>query len=106
MKRVAVYSRSGRSRLAAKTDIPPTPAPSRITWREWRKRHARGVRIAGLGLLAFLVAISLWALAPTPGITQQDLEAAVERALEAKKPRSEERRVGKECRSRGGPDHE
>jgi S1-C subfamily serine protease len=86
MKRVAVYSRSGRSRLAAKTDIPATPAPSRITWREWRERHARGVRIAGLGLLAFLVAISLWALAPTPGITQQDLEAAVERALEAQKP--------------------
>jgi S1-C subfamily serine protease len=83
MKRVAVYSRSGRSRIAAKTEVAAEP---RVTWREWRKRHARGLRIAGFGLLAFLVAISLWAVAPAPGITQQDLEAAVQKALEAKQP--------------------
>src|SRR5919106_874788 len=83
MKRAAVYSRSGRSRIAAQSEVPPVPP---ITWREWRKRHARGLRIAGFAALALLVAISLWAVAPAPGITQQDLEAAVERALEAKKP--------------------
>ena len=65
------------------SEVPPVPP---ITWREWRKRHARGLRIAGFAALALLVAISLWAVAPAPGITQQDLEAAVERALEAKKP--------------------
>jgi S1-C subfamily serine protease len=83
MKRVAVYSRSGRSRIAAKTEVAAEP---RVTWREWRKRHARGLRVAGLIVLGFLAVISLWAVAPAPGITQQDLEAAVQKALEAKQP--------------------
>jgi S1-C subfamily serine protease len=86
MKRVAVYSRSGRSRLAAKTDIPAAPAASRITWREWRKRHARGLRVLGLGMLVFIGGALLWMLAPAPGITQQDLEAAIEKVLEARQP--------------------
>ena len=81
MKKAAVYSRSGGSRIAAKTEVPAAPP---FTWREWRKRHARGLRIGGLTLLGLLVGICLWALAPAPGITQQDVEAAVQRALEAK----------------------
>jgi S1-C subfamily serine protease len=81
MKKAAVYSRSGGSRIAAKTEV---PAAAPFTWREWRKRHGRGLRIGGFTLLGLLVGICLWALAPAPGITQQDVEAAVQRALEAK----------------------
>jgi S1-C subfamily serine protease len=86
MKRVAVYSRSGRSRLAAKTDIPATPAAARVTWREWRRRHARALKLSGGLAVALVLGLFLWIVAPAPGITQQDLEAAVERALEARKP--------------------
>ena len=83
MKRAAVYSRSGRSRVAAQTEVPAVPP---ITWREWRKRYARALKLSGGIAVALLVALSLWVLAPTPGITQQDLEAAVQRALEAQPP--------------------
>jgi len=83
MKRVAVYSSSGRSRPAAKATAPAAP---RITWREWRKRHTRALKLSGGLFLALALGFGLWALAPAPGITQQDLEAAVQRALEAKQP--------------------
>jgi S1-C subfamily serine protease len=83
MKRAAVYSRSGRSRIAAQSEVPPVPP---ITWREWRQRHARALKWSGGIVAAVFVALLLWVAAPAPGITQQDLEAAVERALEAKKP--------------------
>src|SRR5688572_1034361 len=83
MKRAAVYSRSGRARVAAQTEVPAVPP---ITWREWRKRHVRALKLSGGIAVALLVALSLWVLAPTPGITQQDLEAAVQRALEAQPP--------------------
>ncbi len=79
MKRVAVYSSSGRSRPAAQA----VPTATRLTWREWRKRHARALRIAGFALLAFLAGTALWALAPAPGITQAEVDAAIQRALEA-----------------------
>jgi S1-C subfamily serine protease len=83
MKRAAVYSRSGRSRIAAQSEVPPVPP---ITWREWRQRHARALKLSGGLAVALVLALFLWMVAPAPGITQQDLEAAVERALEAKKP--------------------
>jgi S1-C subfamily serine protease len=86
MKRVAVYSRSGRSRLAAQSDIAPAPPALPITWRDWRKRHARALKLSGGMAVALVLALLLWIIAPAPGITQQDLEAAVERALEAKQP--------------------
>jgi len=83
MKRAAVYSRSGRSRIAAQTEVPAVPP---ITWREWRKRHARALKLSGGMAAALVLGLLLWIMAPAPGITQQDLEAAVERALEAKQP--------------------
>jgi S1-C subfamily serine protease len=83
MKRAAVYSRSGRSRIAVQSEVPRVPP---ITWREWRKRHARALKWSGGIVAALFAALLLWIAAPAPGITQQDLEAAVERALEAKKP--------------------
>jgi S1-C subfamily serine protease len=83
MKRVAVYSSSGRSRVAVKS---AAPVPPRVTWREWRKRHARRLRIAGLGFLAVFAGIALWAFVPARGLTRADVEVAVQRALEAKQP--------------------
>jgi S1-C subfamily serine protease len=83
MKRVAVYSRSGRRQVAAKAE--PAPAP-RLTWSEWRKRHARGLRIWGGLTAALLLGAFLWMLAPAKGLTLADVEHAVQKALEAKQP--------------------
>ena len=80
MKRAAVYSSSGRAQAAAKA---AQPAPARrMTWREWRKEHSRKFEVAGaIGAIALLAAVlvSIW---PAPGITQEQLEAAIQRALE------------------------
>jgi S1-C subfamily serine protease len=80
MKRAAVYSSSSRAQAAAKA---AAPAPvRRLTWREWRALHSRKFRVAGvvaaLALLA-MVLVSLW---PAAGITHEQLEAAIQRALE------------------------
>jgi len=83
MKRAAVYSRSGRSRIVAKAEAPVAPP---VTWREWRKQHARRFKIAGLGFLAVLAAITLWSVAPQRGLTQADVEAAVQKILDAQQP--------------------
>jgi S1-C subfamily serine protease len=83
MKRAAVYSRSGRRQVAVKAETAPVP---RVTWREWRKQHARRFKVAGLGFLAVLAAIALWTLAPQRGLTQADVEAAVQKVLDAQQP--------------------
>ena len=83
MKRAAVYSRSGRSRIVAKAEVPAAPP---VTWREWRKQHARRLKMAGLGLLAVLAAIVLWSLAPQRGLTQAEVEVAVQKILDAQQP--------------------
>jgi S1-C subfamily serine protease len=83
MKRAAVYSRSGRSRIVAKAEA-PVAAP--VTWRDWRKRNARHLKVAGLGLLAILAAIALWSLAPQRGLTQAEVEVAVQKILDAQQP--------------------
>ena len=78
MKRAAVYSSSSRARAAA-TAAPPAP---RVTWKEWRARHARKLHAAGvMAAIALLVAVlsSLW---PAPGITPEQVEAAIQRALD------------------------
>jgi len=83
MKRAAVYSRSGRSRIAAKAEAPAAPP---VTWREWRKRHARGIKV-GAGVAAALVlGLLLWMLAPAKGLTLADVEVAVQKALESQQP--------------------
>jgi S1-C subfamily serine protease len=82
MKRAAVYSRSGRSR------VPETPIPAVLAQPalSWRKRHARSLRI-GAGIAAALVlGAALWSLAPVRGITPQELEAMVQKVLEAQQP--------------------
>jgi len=83
MKRAAVYSSSSRLRTEAK---PAAAAEPRITFREWRKRHGRGLKVAGLAVLALLGGILLWTLAPPKGMTQADIEAVVQKVLEAKQP--------------------
>ena len=78
MKRAAVYSSSSR------TQAPPraaAPAP-RLTWRQWRQKHARKFQAAGaMGAVALLAAflVSIW---PAPGLSPEQLQAAIERALE------------------------
>jgi S1-C subfamily serine protease len=80
MKRVAVYSRSGSSRLAAKAPIPAAPKPP-FTWRAWRQRHARGLRFTGLAALALAAGVCLWMWGPAPGLNQAQVEAAIQKAL-------------------------
>jgi S1-C subfamily serine protease len=78
MKRAAVYSSSGRAQAAAKAAQPAR----RLTWREWGKLHARKFKRAGaLGAIALAAAL-FWSLIPAPGITPEQLEAAIQRALE------------------------
>jgi S1-C subfamily serine protease len=79
MKRAAVYSRSGRSR-GPEAPLPAVlakPAPP------WHKRHARRLKI-GAGIAAALVLGSaLWISTPPRGITPQQLEAMVQKVLDA-----------------------
>jgi S1-C subfamily serine protease len=79
MKRAAVYSSSSRTQAARAA----APAPERrITWREWGGLHARKLKAAGgLGAAALLAALlaSMW---PAPGLTPEQLQAAIERVLE------------------------
>jgi S1-C subfamily serine protease len=54
--------------------------------RDWRKRHARGLKIAaGIAGVVFLGFV-FWLLAPAKGLTLADVEVAVQKALEAKAP--------------------
>jgi S1-C subfamily serine protease len=82
MKRAALYSRSGRRQAEARADA---PAPRR-SWQEWRKQHARRLKLAGAALLALAVAALLFAYTPPGGITQKQLEAAVQKVLDAQDP--------------------
>jgi S1-C subfamily serine protease len=59
--------------------LPATAAP-------WRKRHARGLKVAaGVAAVLFLGAL-LWILSPAKGIIQADIEAAVQRILDEQQP--------------------
>ena len=79
MKRAAVYSRSGRSRLVAKVEA-PAEAP-RLTWPEWRRRNSRRLKVSGAVIAAvFLVSLGLL-LAPPKGLTPADVEALVQKTL-------------------------
>jgi len=87
MKRVAVYSSSSRARTAAAVGA-PSAAPARppATFRDWRKRHARGIKV-GVGVAAALViGLFLWMLAPAKGLTLADVEVAVQKVLESQQP--------------------
>ena len=82
MKRAAVYSRSGRSR------IPEAPIPAVLAQPtlSWRKRHARALKIAGGIAAALVLGTALWILAPARGIAPQEIEAMVQKVLEAQQP--------------------
>jgi S1-C subfamily serine protease len=82
MKRVAVYSSSSRLRKAA----PPASLPTPAVADPWRKRHARGIKLAAGVAAVFFLGLLVWFLAPAKGLTQADVEAAVQRILDEKKP--------------------
>ena len=81
MKRAAVYSRSGRSRIpdpgneGAVAAVPPRPALG------WRKRHARSLKVAAGIAAALVLGVALWILAPARGIGPQEIEAIVQKVL-------------------------
>ena len=82
MKKAAVYSRSGRSRLpvaAPAVQAQPPAVP-------WRKRHARGLRIAAGSLAALVLLAGLWMLTPTGGMTPEQVEALVQKVLDKQDP--------------------
>ena len=83
MKRAAVYS--GRSRPAAQAAAAPVAAAKRPTWREWRQRHARKLKLLGLALLAVLLGSAFWAFSPPRGLTQAQVEALLQKALEERR---------------------
>jgi len=83
MKKAAVYSRSSRARTAIAATAPARP---RVTFAEWRKRHARGLKLWGGVAAALLLGAFLWMLAPAKGVTPADVEYAVQKALEAQQP--------------------
>lgn len=85
MKRVAVYSSSNRIRSAVKPAAPEAPTPP-VTFADWRRRHARGFKVAAGVAVALIVALTAWLFAPQRGLTAADVEFLVEKALEAQQP--------------------
>jgi len=83
MKRAAVYSSSSRVRAPAQV---PAPVAPRATFADWRKRHARRLKLAALAALLLAGAALLWAFAPARGLTLAEIEGAVRKALEAQQP--------------------
>jgi len=82
MKRVAVYSSSSRLRKAAPPATPPRPSVAE----PWRRRHARGLKLAAAAAVVLFLGLLVWLLAPAKGLTQADVEAAVQRILDEKQP--------------------
>jgi S1-C subfamily serine protease len=52
----------------------------------WHKRHARGVKIAAGAAAVFFLGLFIWILVPAKGLTQADVEAAVQRILDEQQP--------------------
>jgi S1-C subfamily serine protease len=85
MKRAAVYSSSSRSRAAAAVRTPAAAPPQPpVTFAQWRKLHARRLKAGAGAAVALLLAFAFWSLAPSKGMTQADVEAAVQKILEEK----------------------
>jgi S1-C subfamily serine protease len=83
MKRAAVYSSSSRVRREVE---PPPPAKPSVTLADWRKRQVGRLKLSGAVAVALVLGLVFWIWAPPQGLTHADVEAAVEKALEAKKP--------------------
>jgi S1-C subfamily serine protease len=83
MKRVAVYSSSGRSRKPAAAQ---PPAKAAAAPGAWRMRHAQRLKLAAVVGSALLVIVAFWWLTPAKGLTQEDVAAAVQRILDEKQP--------------------
>ncbi len=86
MKRPAVYSSSAQvRRTAAEAAAAPAQQPL-PTFREWRKHHARRLKLGGGIAAGLLAALLLWSVVPAKGLTQADVEAAVQKVLDAQQP--------------------
>jgi len=81
MKRAAVYSRS--SRLRTEKPVAPEAPNPRVTFAEWRRRQARRIKLAAGLATACVLAAALWVLAPAKGLSGADVEALVQKTLDA-----------------------
>ena len=52
----------------------------------WRKRYARGLRIAAGSLAVLVLLAGLWMLTPTGGMTPEQVEALVQKVLDKQDP--------------------
>ncbi|HEX6157348.1 MAG TPA: trypsin-like peptidase domain-containing protein [Burkholderiales bacterium] len=86
MKKAAVYSRSGRASGRLGVPAAPPAEQAQPPAVPWRKRHARGLRIAAGSLAALVLLAGLWMLTPTGGMTPEQVEAMVQKILEAQPP--------------------
>jgi len=84
MKRAAVYSRS--SRLRTEKAVAPEAAKPAVSFAEWRKRHARRLKVAAGLAAACVLALAAWAMAPARGLSAADVEVLVQKALDARPP--------------------
>jgi S1-C subfamily serine protease len=101
MKKVALYSSSGRARTHRRPEAPPRPQPDRAAppaattpaapapaahasrWRRLRARYERPLLVvAGALFAAALVALHALLAPSAPAITQEDIDAAVLHTLE------------------------
>ena len=85
MKRAAVYSSSGRSRAQAPGKAPPPATPPQPPV-AWRQRRARPLKIAAGIAAALVLGAALWTLTPPRGFSQEQLEAVVQKVLDAQQP--------------------
>jgi len=104
-KRGAVYSSSRRIPAAAKPapvekPAAPKPAPKPVVKQARRPRWAIPAAVAAV--LAALLALLLVPSAPPPEVAAEE---PPQKEMTSADARSEERRVGKECRSRWSPYH-
>jgi S1-C subfamily serine protease len=58
----------------------------RVSFAEWRRRHARRIKLGAGVALAAVVAIGAWTLVPERGLTSGEVEAVVRKVLEAQDP--------------------
>src|SRR5580765_3567752 len=86
MKRAAVYS-SSRARRHEPEEVPEVPRKTTVSWRERLQPHRRKLRTAGMALAAIALVAAGWTFGPERGMSPADVEAAIQRAMEANAPK-------------------
>jgi S1-C subfamily serine protease len=78
----------GRPPAEEAPEVPREKPPEPSSWKRFLQRNRRKLGIAGAALAVVLIATAAWTLGPQMrGVSQADVEAAIQRALEANPPR-------------------